>query len=79
MAVWLKQDKAMAYLTHTIENSLAVVVLDNPPRNRLSPQVLDELSTALVGGWETATLVRCFCAPKALTFPSAVTSFRARQ
>jgi enoyl-CoA hydratase/carnithine racemase len=47
VAVWLKQDKAMAHLTHTIENSLAVVVLDNPPQNRLSPQMLDELSAAL--------------------------------
>jgi enoyl-CoA hydratase/carnithine racemase len=37
----------MAHLTYTIENDVAVVVLNNPPQNRLSPQMLDELSGAL--------------------------------
>jgi enoyl-CoA hydratase/carnithine racemase len=37
----------MAHLTHTIENSVAFLVLDNPPQNRLSPQMLDELRDAL--------------------------------
>src|SRR5260221_13506256 len=37
----------MANLTHTIENSIAVIILDNAPQNRLSPQMLDELGDAL--------------------------------
>jgi enoyl-CoA hydratase/carnithine racemase len=37
----------MAHLTHTIENSIAVIILDNAPQNRLSPQMLDELGDAL--------------------------------
>jgi enoyl-CoA hydratase/carnithine racemase len=37
----------MAHLTHTIENSIAVITLDNAPQNRLSPQMLDELGEAL--------------------------------
>src|SRR5260370_15023254 len=37
----------MAHLTHTIENRIAVITLDNAPQNRLSPQMLDELGEAL--------------------------------
>jgi enoyl-CoA hydratase/carnithine racemase len=37
----------MAHLTHTIENDLAIIVLDNPPENRLSAQMFSELSSAL--------------------------------
>src|SRR5258708_35937115 len=37
----------MAHLTHPIENSIAVITLDNTPQNRLSPRMLDELGDAL--------------------------------
>src|SRR5258708_6569551 len=37
----------MAHLTHSIEDAVATIVLTNPPQNRLSPQMLDELDAAL--------------------------------
>lgn len=37
----------MPHLTHSIEDRIAVIALDNPPQNRLSPQMLDELGAAL--------------------------------
>ena len=49
----------MAHLTHTIENGLAVIVLDNPPENRLSSQMFSELSSALsvIGSSEARALL----------------------
>src|SRR5258708_508563 len=37
----------MAHLTHSIEDAVATIVLNNPPQNRLSSQMLDELDAAL--------------------------------
>jgi enoyl-CoA hydratase/carnithine racemase len=37
----------MAHLAHSIDSSVAVITLNNPPQNRLSPQMLDELDAAL--------------------------------
>src|SRR5258706_13579858 len=36
----------MAHLTHSIEDAVATIVLTNPPQNRLSSQMLDELAAA---------------------------------
>ncbi|MEU1371540.1 enoyl-CoA hydratase/isomerase family protein [Streptomyces sp. NPDC005803] len=37
----------MSHLTYTIDDRLATIVLQNPPQNRLDPELLQELSTAL--------------------------------
>jgi len=37
----------MAHLTYSIDNGVATVVLENPPQNRLAPQMIDELDEAL--------------------------------
>jgi enoyl-CoA hydratase/carnithine racemase len=37
----------MTHLTQTIENGVAILALNNPPQNRLSPQMLDEFRDAL--------------------------------
>lgn len=37
----------MSHLRYSIENALATIALTNPPQNRLSPQMLDELDAAL--------------------------------
>lgn len=37
----------MTHLTHSINDGIAVITLNNPPQNRLSPQMLDELDMAL--------------------------------
>lgn len=49
----------MAHLTHTIEDSIATIILNNPPQNRLSPQMIDELETALtaIGDSSARTLL----------------------
>src|SRR5262249_16406023 len=39
----------MAHLRYAIENDLATVILNNPPQNRLSAEMLDELAHGLDG------------------------------
>ena len=69
----------MAHLTHTIENGLAVIVLDNPPENGLSSQMFSELSSALSVIGSSEALALCLCAPKERTFLWEVTSFHGRR
>ncbi|MBV7507894.1 enoyl-CoA hydratase-related protein [Neobacillus pocheonensis] len=37
----------MAHLTYKIENQIAVITLNNPPQNRLSPRMIEEFDEAL--------------------------------
>jgi enoyl-CoA hydratase/carnithine racemase len=37
----------MSHLNYAIEDALATITLNNPPQNRLSPQMLDEFDAAL--------------------------------
>jgi enoyl-CoA hydratase/carnithine racemase len=37
----------MAHLTYSIDNGIATLVLENPPQNRLAPQMIEELDEAL--------------------------------
>jgi enoyl-CoA hydratase/carnithine racemase len=37
----------MSYLTYTVEDRVATLVLNNPPQNRLDEQLADELAEAL--------------------------------
>ena len=37
----------MSHLTHSIKDGIAVITLRNPPQNRLTPQLFDELDAAL--------------------------------
>jgi hypothetical protein len=37
----------MAHLRYAIENDLATVILNNPPQNRLSAEMLDDLAHGL--------------------------------
>jgi enoyl-CoA hydratase/carnithine racemase len=37
----------MSYLTYTVEDRVATVVLNNPPQNRLDEQLANELAEAL--------------------------------
>ena len=47
----------MAHLSHSINGNIALLTLNNPPQNRLSLQILDELDVALtaIGDSETRT------------------------
>ena len=37
----------MPHLTHTIESSIATIILDRSPQNRIDDQMVDELATAI--------------------------------
>jgi enoyl-CoA hydratase/carnithine racemase len=49
----------MAHLSHSINGNIALITLNNPPQNRLSLQILDELDVALtaIGDSETRALL----------------------
>jgi enoyl-CoA hydratase/carnithine racemase len=49
----------MTHLKYSIEDNIAVITLSNPPQNRLSPQMLDELDIALtaIGDSEARALL----------------------
>ncbi|MBB3458301.1 enoyl-CoA hydratase/carnithine racemase [Rhizobium sp. BK313] len=51
----------MSHLVYHIEGNLATITLTNPPQNRLSPQMLGELTSALkaIGGSGARALLLC--------------------
>ena len=41
----------MAHLRYAMEKDLATVILNNPPQNRLSTEMLDELAKLRASRW----------------------------
>ena len=50
----------MAHLSHSINGNIALITLNNPPQNRLSLQILDELDVALTAIGDSETRARQF-------------------